>query len=447
MGATPDQAMSKITPLAVRLVLALCVAGVFFPYSWQNLFLLALPICAWMLRPQGEPLARQGIWGYSQILLWLWTLASLGWSDNRGEGITEVLSKAQWLVWPLAFMALQPWLAEQRRWFARCIWMSAVLVTVICVGDVLLRSSGPSSWFQDMVYENLARASGLHPIYLSMWILLALVAYAQDQILAGPVRDLPSPKPSPRAYGGHLAYMLFTVVMVTQLSSRMAMLTGLAMVGVFLLILIRLRKFRWWMTVGLAFLVLLPWLLIQTNSVNRSRVSEMVDLQADHTSNRWGGRSLRVAKWKNTLECYAENPILGTGAGDFQTELNKVYRRNGLETGYINQFNSHNQYLQTLATLGPLGFFLLLLGLLSGLWCSWNNQKWEALMVFVIILSSMLTESMLERQKGLYIVGLLGNGYFWGMLHRSGSAPQVKTQENTLDHTRNNTQDPRNHVA
>jgi len=439
--------MSKITPLAVRLVLALCVAGVFFPYSWQNLFLLALPICAWMLRPQGEPLARQGIWGYSQILLWLWTLASLGWSDNRGEGITEVLSKAQWLVWPLAFMALQPWLAEQRRWFARCIWMSAVLVTVICVGDVLLRSSGPSSWFQDMVYENLARASGLHPIYLSMWILLALVAYAQDQILAGPVRDLPSPKPSPRAYGGHLAYMLFTVVMVTQLSSRMAMLTGLAMVGVFLLILIRLRKFRWWMTVGLAFLVLLPWLLIQTNSVNRSRVSEMVDLQADHTSNRWGGRSLRVAKWKNTLECYAENPILGTGAGDFQTELNKVYRRNGLETGYINQFNSHNQYLQTLATLGPLGFFLLLLGLLSGLWCSWNNQKWEALMVFVIILSSMLTESMLERQKGLYIVGLLGNGYFWGMLHRSGSAPQVKTQENTLDHTRNNTQDPRNHVA
>jgi len=435
MGATPDQAMSKITPLAVRLVLALCVAGVFFPYSWQNLFLLALPICAWMLRPQGEPLARQGIWGYSQILLWLWTLASLGWSDNRGEGITEVLSKAQWLVWPLAFMALQPWLAEQRRWFARCIWMSAVLVTVICVGDVLLRSSGPSSWFQDMVYENLARASGLHPIYLSMWILLALVAYAQDQILAGPVRDLPSRKPSPRAYGGHLAYMLFTVVMVTQLSSRMAMLTGLAMVGVFLLILIRLRKFRWWMTVGLAFLILLPWLLIQTNSVNRSRVSEMVDLQADHTSNRWGGRSLRVAKWKNTLECYAENPILGTGAGDFQTELNKVYRRNGLETGYINQFNSHNQYLQTLATLGPLGFFLLLLGLLSGLWCSWNNQKWEALMVFVIILSSMLTESMLERQKGLYIVGLLGNGYFWGMLHRGKSA------------LRDNTQDPKNHAA
>jgi len=430
--------MNQSAPPAVRLVLALCVAGVFFPYSWQNLLLLALPICAWMLRPQGEPLARPGILGYAQILLWLWTLASLGWSDHQGEGITEVLSKAQWLVWPLTFMALQPWLAEHRRWFARCIWMSAVLVTVLCVGDVLRRSSGPSSWFQDMVYENLARASGLHPIYLSMWILLALVAYAQDQILATPVRDLAAPvrdlaapvrdfptsKPTPRAYGGHIAYMLFTVVMVTQLSSRMAMLTGLTMVGVFLLILIRVRKFRWWMTVGLAIMVLLPWLLIQANSVNRSRVSEMVDLQADHTTNRWGGRSLRVAKWKNTLECYGENPILGTGAGDFQTELNKVYRRNGLETGYINQFNSHNQYLQTLATLGPLGLFLLLLPFLYGLWWAWKDQKWEALMVFVIILSSMLTESMLERQKGLYIVGLLGNGYFWGMLHRSGSAPQ-----------------------
>jgi len=425
--------MNKSAPPEVRLVLTICVAGVFAPYYLQNLLLLALPICAWMLRPQGEPLVRPGLWGYAQILLWLWTLASLGWSDYRSEGITEVLSKAQWLVWPLAFMALQPWLAEQRRWFARCIWISAVLVTLLCVGDVLRRSSGPSSWFQDMVYENLARASGLHPIYLSMWILLGLVAYAQDRILAAPVRDLAAPvraspasKPTTRAYGEHIAYLLFTVVMITQLSSRMAMLTGLAMVGVFLLILIRLRKFRWWMTVGLAFLVLLPWLLIQANSVNRSRVSEMVDLQADHTTNRWGGRSLRVAKWKNTLECYSENPILGTGAGDFQTELNNVYRRNGLETGYINQFNSHNQYLQTLATLGPLGLVLLLLPFLYGLWWAWMDQKWEALMVFVIILSSMLTESMLERQKGLYIVGLLGNGYFWGMLHRSGSAPQTQ---------------------
>jgi O-antigen ligase len=354
----------------------------------------------------------------------------LGWSHNQSEGITEVLSKAQWLVWPLSFMALQPWMADQRRWFARCIWMSAILVTMICVSDVLLRSSSPSSWFQDLVYENLARASGLHPIYLSMWILLAVVAYAQDQILATPVKvDLPSPSSIPKAYLRHLTYVLFTVVMVTQLSSRMAMLTGLAMIGVFVLILIRLRKFRWWMTGGLALLVLLPWLLIQANSVNRSRVSEMVDLQADHTSNRWGGRSLRVAKWKNTLECYTANPILGTGAGDFQNNLNKVYRRNQLETGYNNQFNSHNQYLQTLATLGPLGLFLLLLGFLYGLWCAWNDQNWEALMVFVIILSSMLTESMLERQKGLYIVGLLGNGYFWGMLHRGKSYSQDNYQE------------------
>ncbi|MFM7747443.1 MAG: hypothetical protein ACKO7X_05935, partial [Bacteroidota bacterium] len=133
MGATADQAMNQSAPPAVRLVLALCVAGVFAPYSLQNLLLITLPIFAWMLRPQGEPLARPGIWGYTQILLWFWTLASLGWSDHQGEGITEVLSKTQWLVWPLAFMALQPWLTEHRRWFARCIWMSAVLVTVLCV--------------------------------------------------------------------------------------------------------------------------------------------------------------------------------------------------------------------------------------------------------------------------------------------------------------------------
>ncbi len=441
MGATPMISLNKSAPLSVRLVLSLCIAGVFAPHSWQNLFLLVLPFWAWMLRPQGEPKTNIGIWGGCHILLWLWTLTSLGWSDHQDEAITELLSKTQWVIWPLAFMALQPWLEAHRRWFARCIWVSAVLIAGICVADVLWRSSGPSSWFQDLVYENLARASGLHPIYLSMWMLLALVAYAQDQIFSPHDRNLtphdgvmPPPNQTQSAQGWHLAYILFTVVMVTQLSSRMAMLTGLAMMGVFLVILIRLGKFQWSIAGGMALLILIPWLLIQANAVNSSRVSEMVDLQADHSSNRWGGRSLRMAKWKNTLECYAANPILGTGAGDFQTDLDQVYRRNQLETGYINRFNSHNQYLQTLATLGPVGLCLLLLGLLYPLWWAWKEQKWEALMVFVIILSSMLTESMLERQKGLYIVGLLGNGYFWGMLQPSRSS-------------QDDTQDPRSHAA
>jgi O-antigen ligase len=286
-----------------------------------------------------------------------------------------------------------------------------------------------------MVYENLARASGLHPIYLSMWILFALVAYVQDQILSTPHevmlphdRILPPKMHNPQGYGRHGAYLLFTVYMVTQLSSRMAMLTGLAMTAVFLIILIRQGKFRWSIAGGLAMLMLIPFLLIQVNAVNRSRVGEMVDLQADHSTNRWGGRSLRIAKWKNTLECYAANPVLGTGAGDFQTELDSVYRLNRLESGFINRFNSHNQYLQTLATLGPVGLLLLLSSLLFPLWRAWQQHQWESLMIFMILLLSMLTESMLERQKGLYIVGLLSNGYFWGKPQR-GNTPQTKAQD------------------
>jgi O-antigen ligase len=409
---------------SLRPVLALMVLGVFMPYSWQNLILLVLPAWAWAVLPKADKRITLGGWEISYGLLWFWTLLSLAWSENYQEAFTEILSKGQWLIWPLVFVALKPWLADQMRWFARCTWISALIISLICVVDVLWRSSGPEFWFQDMVYENLARASGLHPIYLSMWVLLALVAYAHDRVVWDSYSaSRPTPSSNYWSLVQHGAYLLFTVFMVAQLSSRMAMLTGLMMIGVFLIILLRKRKFRWSIAGGLMLLILIPLLLIQANSINRSRVSEMVDLEADYSTNQWGGRSLRIAKWKNTIECYAANPILGTGAGDFQHDLDKIYRLNGLETGYVNRFNSHNQYLQTLTTLGPVGLLLLMTSLLVPLWRAWQQEQWTALMILVILLSSMLTESMLERQKGLYIVCLMSNGYFWGLYPQAAPKP------------------------
>lgn len=411
MGTTLDSSLNRNTPRSLRPALLLCVAGVFMPLFGQNLLLLVFLIWAWMVRPKGEPWGKIGLLGLSQLLLWVWTLISVLWSYNCEEAITKTLSKVQWVVWPLAFMALRPWMVEQRRWFARCIWVSALFVSGICIVDVLWRSRGPVFWFQDMVYDNLARVSGLDPAYLGMWILLALVAYGQDQVM-------PRQNHERKVIAWHTAYLLFTVVMVTLLSSRMAMLTGLAMMGVFLIILLRLRKFRWSIAGGLTMLILIPWLLIQGNTINRTRVGEMMDLKADYSTNHRGSGPLRIALWKNTLKCYASNPIFGTGVGDFQDDIRKVYRQNKLEIGYVNQFNSHNQYLQTLATLGPLGLLLLLMILLYPLWQAWKHQQWEALMVFVILLMSMVSESTLERQKGLYIVGLLSNGYFGELLQR-----------------------------
>ena len=158
--------------------------------------------------------------------------------------------------------------------------------------------------------------------------------------------------------------------------------------------------------------LLLPVVLIKSNEVNRSRYGEMVNLKGTYQSDRWGGRALRIEKWKHTLRCYLRFPVLGTGAGDFQKELLDTYRQNQFSPGLEHRFNSHNQYLQTLATLGPLGLALLLAWLLIPLRWHWEDRHWLGIAAVLLVASSMITESLLERQKGIYLVGLLANGYF-----------------------------------
>lgn len=417
-------------PAVEGLLPCLLVAGVFMPPALQTGCTAVWALWAWRnlgFRTGREP--RQvpsgdnftqwwgrlalglGGMGLAQCLLFLLTAVSLLWSRDVTEGLVELNSKVPWLVWPLAGMAAAPRLHSWRQQVTLWVWVSGLTVSVLCVADVLLRSSSPAHWFQDTVYENLAYRSGLHPLYLSVWMLMSMIAYTDQQIL------------QPQGNSGHpvwritkhILVLTWMTVFLTQLSSRMALLNA-AMILILSL---------WWfrrpllrrplIAASLVLLGLLPLLLIQNNAVNRSRFGEMVDMNRDYTQNQWGGRSLRLHKWKFTLLCYTQNPFLGSGAGDFQADLEQTYQAHHFEVGRSNHFNSHNQYLQTLATLGPLGLALLLCWLVAFLYLGWKNRDWAVIAMGLVMAGSMLTESILERQHGLYILGILTNGYFYSL--------------------------------
>jgi len=417
-------------------IAALLVAGVFMPPFLQVLVqALWLGTLWWNRRRemqrgnqnrsdqlrsnhQASLLSRLSLPAWAQIFLGLWTLLSLLWTTNQREGWTEIISKIPWITWPIAFALAAPKITQLRSALLRWTWISSGLVGLICVADVLLRSQAPAFWFADLVYENLARISGLHPIYLSVWVLMGMLAYLQDRVVGTEASASSSPRssPSPRLSWGqglfHTLYLGGSLVFLTQLSSRMALLTALLVLTASVFFLARTGRLRIFHLPLLLLALLLPWALINGNKVNQSRYQEMVNLQGTYQSDRWGGRALRLQKWKYTLHCYLQYPLLGTGAGDFQKELLDIYRQNDFVPGFDNRFNSHNQYLQTLATLGPLGLALLLVFLFLPLRWHWEDRYWLGMATVLLVAASMLTESLLERQKGIYIVGLLANGYF-----------------------------------
>ena len=417
--------VGRLAPNPESRIAALLVAGVFMPPFLQVLVQgLWLGYLLWNRRGDQERgdmqrsnqqvsfLSRLSLPAWAQILLVTLTMISLLWTSDLNEGWIELISKLPLFTWPIAFAIAASQYPVLQKSLLRWTWMSSGVVGLVCVIDVLLRSQGPGFWFADMVYENLARISGLHPIYLSIWVLMGMLAYFQDRV-AGPAN--PKGPLEPARYPAFIAHVLYlggSLIFLTLLSSRMALLTAFLLLTASVYFLYRTKRLRLVHAPLFLLALLLPVVLIKSNEVNRSRYSEMVNLKGTYQSDRWGGRALRIQKWKHTLTCYLQFPVLGTGAGDFQKELLDTYRQNQFSPGLEHRFNSHNQYLQTLATLGPLGLALLLAWFLIPLRWHWEDRHWLGIAAVLLVAASMVTESLLERQKGIYLVGLLANGYF-----------------------------------
>ncbi|MGA1330281.1 MAG: O-antigen ligase family protein [Bacteroidia bacterium] len=413
--------VGRLVPSPESRIAALLVAGVFMPPFLQVLIqVIWLGYLGWQdwNRPQVNLFKQAKLIhnisrpAWAQILLVTLTLISLLWTSDFNEGWIELISKLPLFTWPIAFALAAYQFPGFQRSLLRWTWMSSGVVGLACVIDVLLRSQGPGFWFADMVYENLARISGLHPIYLSIWVLMGMLAYFEDRV-AGPAN--PKGPLEPARYPAFIAHVLYlggSLIFLTLLSSRMALLTAFLLLTASVYFLYRTKRLRLVHAPLFLLALLLPVVLIKSNEVNRSRYGEMVNLKGTYQSDRWGGRALRIEKWKHTLRCYLRFPVLGTGAGDFQKELLDTYRQNQFSPGLEHRFNSHNQYLQTLATLGPLGLALLLAWLLIPLRWHWEDRHWLGIAAVLLVASSMITESLLERQKGIYLVGLLANGYF-----------------------------------
>lgn len=120
----------------------------------------------------------------------------------------------------------------------------------------------------------------------------------------------------------------------------------------------------------------------------------------------WNGISLRKAIWSCAWDIVKENPWLGVGTGDGQEALQKSYaNRKFYLAALYNRYNAHNQYIQVLICNGIVGVLLWLGSLV------WTLYRYRHNALFVVafgcICLSMLTESMLETNKGNLLMAIV----------------------------------------
>jgi len=113
--------------------------------------------------------------------------------------------------------------------------------------------------------------------------------------------------------------------------------------------------------------------------------------------------SLRENLWDIGYKVFTNKKLLGYGPKGSREELNKAY----IESGHpeLVNFNSHNQYLTTALNHGLIGFILLVLIFIISGYLAIKTRNFSSFLLLLVMLISFLTESMLERQKGVFFFG------------------------------------------
>lgn len=130
----------------------------------------------------------------------------------------------------------------------------------------------------------------------------------------------------------------------------------------------------------------------------KSRVSEV--------KNYFKGEKINntINERQNIFECsrtvFINNFWFGIGSRNMQNELNACYMSKNLPSGAVEGYNSHNQFL----TIGiNYGIFILLLFIATiVLFIKRVYTDYFAVLLIVSTVLIMLTESILERQWGVY---------------------------------------------
>lgn len=148
--------------------------------------------------------------------------------------------------------------------------------------------------------------------------------------------------------------------------------------------------------------VMIPLVFAGFVFLNPVVTTRFLDLKLGRDSaTNYEGYFARLDIWRPGVEVIMENFWIGVGTGDHESELHKKYLKYGFTEGVRLNFNMHNQYLQTMLNFGVLGLVSFTIVLLVQIRASISMKNPLYLSFLALFILGCLTESMLNRNKGI----------------------------------------------
>lgn len=339
------------------------------------------------------------------ILLYLFYLAGMLWTDDKKEGWDDLIIKLPLLIFPVLFSSLRFSVKSIRKaGIALIAGCSLALVICLIHSYSLYRVSND---IQKFYYTSFSIF--LHPTYFTMYLNLALLFLCQDT-LADKKTIFYSEK-------ARITLFFLLTIGVILLNARLAMLITFFTLIVFILAeSIKRKKIQIFFPRFLIQAILIISIFIFLIRFN-NRFVQITEAIQDHkditavfdssTQVYYNSTTIRLGLFKNSLNVFKNNFLTGVGTGDVIHEsVNELGRshHNYLAKRFT---GAHNQYLQTAMSLGIFGLLLLVFCIIFPLKDYLKSKYYFGICFVIIVLINALGDTVL-RASSLYFFSFFG---------------------------------------
>ena len=320
-------------------------------------------------------------------------------SDHFGEGRDLLVVMAPLFMIPFCIALWQPVSRASVLLVMKAYLLACYGTSLFALGAVIWGAWEMGDWsFARFSYERLASQVLMHPTFLGLMLNVAMLVQLWMKR-----ESLPT---SPRWLNWiHLPGILYLFGFMVLLSARMQLILFLVILLVAGLWWMYERKQLWQGVVLSALLLIFAMGIVLISEPNRDRFANLLEASSQELSIEKlpeNGVAVRRYLWKSSWGAIRQQVLLGYGSGDRQAALQTQFLKDGFPRP---EMNSHNQFLDTGLALGLVGMLALVGAFGWLLWESWQTRNYLLAYILLLILLSCLTESILQRQWGVFLLG------------------------------------------
>jgi len=393
-------------PLEQKIFIFLLGAVAFsipFKASFNSLFSILLLTYWLVFLPKKFNLNQAKAIGLLSTLFWLAVLGMIH-TQNFEEGLFRFQQKSLLLALPLIFIS------TNLEWQSQLPKVISIFIIGVITACLICLTVATSSWLVTHSTQHFFSQDLLETSIVDLYTyILALLCFACIILLAESYLGKLTLSGIFEKQSVKAIFISFFILFILLLSVKQIIL---ALVLLLFAYTIRINK-------RFNFLFLISGLAIIISAIYfipalKARVQEAIAEQAKENpldqnpehGTALNGVALRRALWVCAWDIIQQHLWLGVGSGDGQDELQAAYeKREFVFAARYNRYNAHNQYLQVGINFGLVG---LLIWLASFVWLALlYKHNWIFLCLIALFMISMLTESLLETNKGALSMSFL----------------------------------------